>query len=89
MGELERCRSIYEHLSQFVNPYSSSAANKVFWTIWEKFEMHYGDKDTYTDFLRTKKTVELRYSQVVENFTKKDQAAEQVSEENEKMEDEK
>jgi pre-mRNA-splicing factor SYF1 len=62
LGETERCRAIYEHLSQFVNPYSQTAANKIFWNVWDKFELHHGDKDSYTDFVRVKKTVELRYS---------------------------
>ena len=55
-------------MSQFCNPHSQNAANKIFWSIWEKFEIHHGDKDSYTDFLRSKQTVSLRYSQVVENF---------------------
>jgi len=29
--------------------------------------VNHGDEDTYTDYLRTKKTVELRYSTVVSN----------------------
>ncbi len=31
--------------------------------------MNHGDEDTYTDYLRTKKTVELRYSTVASNNT--------------------
>ena len=33
-----------------------------FWSIWEKFEVYHGNEDTYADFMRTKRTVELRYS---------------------------
>ena len=33
-----------------------------FWSIWEKFEVYHGNEDTYEDYMRTKRTVELRYS---------------------------
>lgn len=33
-----------------------------FWQIWEKFEVYHGNEDTYADFMRAKRTVELRYS---------------------------
>ena len=45
-----------------MNPYNQSAANKIFWSIWEKFELHHGDTDSYKDFVLTKQKVELRYS---------------------------
>ena len=67
IGEIERARSIYTHLSQFCNPSSKTGDGSSLWKIWEKFEVTHGDQDTYTDYLRTKKTVELRYSTIMTN----------------------
>ena len=67
LGEIDRARTIYSHLSQFCNPNSQQTQPKLFWSIWEKFEVHCGDQDTYKDLVRTKRSVELRYSSVVEN----------------------
>lgn len=67
LGEIDRARNIYSHLSQFCNPNSEQPQSKIFWTIWEKFEVHHGDQDSYQDLHRTKRSVELRYSSVVEN----------------------
>ena len=36
-----------------------------FWQIWEKFEVYHGNEDTYADYMRTKRTVEIRYSVAV------------------------
>ena len=68
IGEIERARAIYTHLSQFCNPHKlGNSDSSTLWKIWEKFEVNHGDRDTYTDYLRTKKTVELRYSTVINN----------------------
>jgi pre-mRNA-splicing factor SYF1 len=61
MGENERARGIYQHLSQFCNP-RIRENEEQFWSIWEKFEVYHGNEDTYSDFMRTKRTVELRFS---------------------------
>jgi len=54
----------------------------VFWKIWEKFEVYHGNEDTYSDYLRIKRTVELRFSvidpvQVVSDKQSLDYIAEQ------------
>jgi hypothetical protein len=36
-----------------------------FWGIWEKFEVYHGNQDTYADYMRAKRTVELRFSVVM------------------------
>mmetsp|Transcript_18187 Transcript_18187/g.31131 ORF Transcript_18187/g.31131 Transcript_18187/m.31131 type:complete len:97 (+) Transcript_18187:2362-2652(+) len=79
LGEIDRARNVYLHLSQFCNPNprlnlslseeeqkesGKKNQNLIFWEIWEKFEMHCGDQDTYQDFLRSKRAVELRFSTV-------------------------
>lgn len=61
LGEIERARAIYQHLSQFCNPKIKDLEEK-FWNLWEKFEIYHGNEDTYKDFMRTKRTVELKYS---------------------------
>jgi pre-mRNA-splicing factor SYF1 len=64
MGEIERARAIYQHLSQFCNP-RQREMEEQFWQIWEKFEVYHGNQDTYGDYMRTKRTVEIRYSVAV------------------------
>lgn len=49
------------HLSQFCNPAQYEAS---FWRVWEQFEVYFGNKDTYDDHLRVKRTVALRYAVV-------------------------
>ena len=61
LGEIERARGIYQHLSQFCNPRIRDNEEQ-FWSIWEKFEVYHGNEDTYADYMRTKRTVELRFS---------------------------
>ena len=61
LNELERARAIYLHLAQYCNP---ASFEKSFWKIWEQFELQMGNRDNYEDFLRTKRTQELRYSVV-------------------------
>jgi pre-mRNA-splicing factor SYF1 len=63
LNELARARAIYGHLAQYCNP---AAFEKSFWKIWEQFELQSGDRDTYEDFLRARRTQELRYSVVTE-----------------------
>ncbi len=61
LGEIDRARGIYQHLSQFCNP-RLKENEEVFWNLWEKFEVYHGNEDTYSDYMRFKRTVELRYS---------------------------
>ena len=61
LGEVDRARAIYQHVSQFCNP-RIRENEEHFWNIWEKFEVYHGNEDTYADYMRTKRTVELRFS---------------------------
>lgn len=61
LGEIDRARAIYQHLSQYCNPRLKDNEEQ-FWNIWEKFEVYHGNEDTYSDYMRAKRTVELRYS---------------------------
>ena len=87
LGEIERARNIYVHLSQFCNPNSQVNQTKIFWSIWEKFEVHFGDQDSYTDLMRTKRSVELRYSSVVENFAMRDEETTEKLEEDQESQE--
>ena len=59
LNEIERARAIYVHLTQYCDP---SSYEKTFWKVFENFELQYGNKDTYEDFLRSRRQQELRYS---------------------------
>ncbi|CAI2386696.1 unnamed protein product [Moneuplotes crassus] len=61
LGEIDRARSIYQHLSQFCNPKIKEIQEK-FWNVWDKFEIYHGNEDTYKEFMKYKRTVEMRYS---------------------------
>ncbi len=61
LGEIDRARGIYQHLSQFCNP-KMKENEEGFWNLWEKFEVYHGNEDTYADYMRVKRTVELKYS---------------------------
>ena len=59
LNEHDRARAIYLHLSQYCNP---AIYEDSFWKVWESFELQFGNKDTYEDLLRAKRSQELRYS---------------------------
>ena len=61
------------HLSQFCNP---GQYEMTFWHIWEQFEVQFGNSDTYDDYLRVKRTVQLRYAVVDPIMQEKVQDAE-------------
>ena len=64
LGEIDRARAIYQHMSQFWNPQIKEIQDK-FWNVWEKFEIYHGNEDTYKEFMKYKRTVEMRYSIVI------------------------
>ena len=61
LNEFERARAIYQHLSQYCNP-RLKEHEEGFWSVWEKFEVYHGNEDTYSDYMRAKRSVEIRYS---------------------------
>jgi pre-mRNA-splicing factor SYF1 len=63
LGEIDRARAIYMHLSQFCNP-SAEIMRERFWSVWDQFENNHGSEDTYKDFLKIQKSVAIKYSTV-------------------------
>jgi pre-mRNA-splicing factor SYF1 len=61
LGEINRARAIYVHLSQFCDP-SKPEFMDAFWKNWEEFELGHGSEDTYSEMMRTKRSVSSRYS---------------------------
>lgn len=53
LGEVDRARAIYQYVSEFCNPTTAPD----FWNVWEQFEQDHGNKDTYSDMLRVRRTV--------------------------------
>lgn len=54
LGEIDRVRSIYSHISQFCDPNYDS---KLFWKKWEDFELHHGNVDTYSEYKKIWRSV--------------------------------
>ncbi len=63
LGEIDRARAIYAHISQFSNPEGTTFNSQInkrikkdddyqLWKIWEEFEMKFGNVDTYKEFMR-------------------------------------
>lgn len=61
LGEVERARAIFSHVSQFCNPGNEDNV-KVFWNVWENFELYHGNEETYKEMLRIKRAVANKYS---------------------------
>jgi pre-mRNA-splicing factor SYF1 len=67
LGEIDRARDIYAHLAQFANP-RLARNEEAFWAKWERFEVFHGNEETYKDFMKMKRSVELRYAPVAPTF---------------------
>ncbi|KFH07057.1 XPA binding protein 2 family protein, partial [Toxoplasma gondii MAS] len=65
LGEVDRCRAIYEHCSQMCDP----SRDPEFWKAWKDFEVSYGNEETFKDMLRVKRSVQAQYSQVHQNVS--------------------
>ncbi len=61
LGEINRSRAIYIHLSQFADP-SKEEFIEAFWNVWEEFELSFGNEETFADMIRIKRSVSARYS---------------------------
>ena len=59
MGEIDRARGIYTHISQFTDP---SLDLYSLWKIWNEFELQHGNEDTYKEYMRIKRSVQAKYS---------------------------
>lgn len=53
LGEVDRTRGIYTYLAQFCSPVADSS----FWSIWNDFEVEYGNEETFREMLRMKRSI--------------------------------
>lgn len=67
LGEIDRARGIFTHLSQFCNPMKEEY-KEAFWKIWENFEMTHGNVETFQDMESVKRSVHNKYSLNVSMF---------------------
>lgn len=58
LGEIDRARSVFKYLTQFVEPAFDDGR---LWASWERFEVEYGNEDTYKELVRMKKTTQQRF----------------------------
>ena len=70
LGEFERSRSLYTYASQFSNP----GTDAVFWEEWNRFEVRYGNEDSFREMLQVKRTVKASFSQLHFNMATVDAA---------------
>ena len=59
LGEIDRCRAIYTHISQFSEPRSDQ---HLLWKIWDEFEIQHGNEDTYKEYKRIFRSVEQKFA---------------------------
>jgi len=60
LGEIDRCRSLYSYLADYSNP--RHPEDEKYWKAWNEFEIYHGNKDTYSEMMRTKRTIITKYS---------------------------
>jgi len=53
LGELERARAIFAHAANFCDP----KKHVLFWQKWQEWETAHGNEESFTDMLRTKRSV--------------------------------
>jgi len=58
LGEIDRARAILIHASQFCDPRIETG----FWSKWREFEVEHGNKDTFREMLRIKRSVQGQFS---------------------------
>lgn len=54
LGEIDRVRAIYVHISQFCDPNYDKFG---FWKLWENFELRHGNIDTFKEFKKIWRSV--------------------------------
>lgn len=62
LGEAERARAIYGHISQLCDP----RVDHKFWKVWHDFEVRHGNEETFKEMLRIKRSVQTRYNNEVD-----------------------
>eukprot|EP01119_Soliformovum_irregulare_P007300 TRINITY_DN1969_c1_g1_i1.p1 TRINITY_DN1969_c1_g1~~TRINITY_DN1969_c1_g1_i1.p1 ORF type:complete len:749 (-),score=222.29 TRINITY_DN1969_c1_g1_i1:92-2338(-) len=53
LGEIDRARAIWTHGAQFANPSLAPG----YWAKWREFEMEHGNKETFREMIRVKRSV--------------------------------
>lgn len=73
-GEVDRARTLFKYMSQFVEPeYDTSGM----WRSWEEFEIGFGNEDTYKELVRLKKAVSQRFANLPPSLRRVQRAIEQ------------
>jgi pre-mRNA-splicing factor SYF1 len=67
LGEIERSRAVYVYISQFTDPRDDMES---LWEEWQTFEVEHGDKETYKEYLRVKRSVEAKYQMLPPDLEK-------------------
>lgn len=67
LGEIDRSRAVYIYASQFTDPKDDSEG---LWALWEGFEVQFGNKDTYKEYLRIKRSVMAKFSMLPPDIRK-------------------
>lgn len=60
LGEVDRARAIYIYGSQFCDP----KVHQDYYAEWRKFELEFGNQETYKEMTRIFRTVATKFSQV-------------------------
>jgi pre-mRNA-splicing factor SYF1 len=60
LGEIDRCRALYGYLADYSNP--RHPEDEKYWKAWNEFEIYHGNRETYSEMMRTKRTVITKYS---------------------------
>ncbi|KAJ3125552.1 Pre-mRNA-splicing factor SYF1 [Nowakowskiella sp. JEL0407] len=58
LGEIDRARGLYGYCSQFCDP----RIDPKFWELWHKFEVNHGNKETFKEMLRIKRSVQAKFN---------------------------
>ena len=58
LGEIDRCRNIFE----FVGQYSDPSKEEAFWEDWNEFEVYYSKEETFKDMMRSKRNTLAKFS---------------------------
>lgn len=67
LGEIDRARAVYIYASQFTDPKDDSDG---LWAVWEGFEVQFGSKDSYKEYLRIKRSVMAKFSMLPPDIRK-------------------
>jgi pre-mRNA-splicing factor SYF1 len=73
LGEIDRARLIYTFASQ----YADTHADADFWKLWQEFEVHFGNKQTFLEMMRISRSVEEHRSSLNLTSIRRREAEEQ------------